>query len=161
MLRPCNFPGSTYLRQDPPQGFGVRFMIDEAGMVVAQMRFDSQKEGPPGHAHGGALAAVLDEAMGVAAFEAGRTGYTATMTTNYRAAVPLELLVDVRAWITRIERSKTFVTCELRLPDGSVAVEAHALFIMSEALQESIRGLVRARGQDSASSNDVARSEDH
>jgi acyl-coenzyme A thioesterase PaaI-like protein len=136
--RATRFPGSTYMRKPPPEGFGIQFQVNEDNSVIARFQFDAHKEGPPGFAHGGAVGAVLDEAMGTAAFEADRLGFTATMTVNYRAAVPLKTEVEVRARVERIDGSKTFTSAEIRLPNGDVAADSTGLFIVSEKLLEHI-----------------------
>jgi acyl-coenzyme A thioesterase PaaI-like protein len=53
------------------------------------VRFGPLAEGPPRHVHGGALAAVLDEAMGYAAWNAGRSVLAGTLNLRYRAPAPL------------------------------------------------------------------------
>lgn len=139
MQNPSQFPGSTYIRKQPPAGFGIQFWVLEDRTILATFAFDDGKEGPPGHAHGGAVAAVLDEAMGTAAFENQRLGFTATMTVNYRASVPLNTNVEVRARIDRIQGSKSFASAEIILPDGTIAADSTGMFIVSEKLWEHIR----------------------
>jgi acyl-coenzyme A thioesterase PaaI-like protein len=137
--RASRFPGSTLMRKSPPEGYGIQFQVNEDNSVSARFAFDPHKEGPPGFAHGGAVGAVLDEAMGTAAFEADRLGFTATMTINYRASVPLGVPVEVRARVDRIEGSKTFTSAEMLLSDGTIAADSSGVFIVSEKLLEHIR----------------------
>lgn len=50
-----------------PSGESVRiayFRGPAAGALYAKAWFGRETQGPPGHVHGGAMAAVLDEAMG-------------------------------------------------------------------------------------------------
>lgn len=136
--RPTRFPGSTFMRKLPPEGFGIQFQVNEDNTVFARFEFDAHKEGPPGFAHGGAVGAVLDEAMGTAAFESDRLGFTATMTVNYRASVPLKTQIEVRARVDRIEGSKTFTSAEMVLPDGEIAANSTGLFIVSAKLLDHI-----------------------
>jgi acyl-coenzyme A thioesterase PaaI-like protein len=137
MRPPKYFPGTHYMRGAPPVGFGVQFMTLDDNSVYARIQFDVSKEGPPGYAHGGAVATVLDEAMGAAAFEADRPGFTATMTINYRQSAPLNTDLEVRARVEKIEGNKTFVQGELLL-DGKIAAESQGLFIYSQQLAEMI-----------------------
>ena len=45
-------------------GMRLRFTADEAARTVAcRVRLPRRFEGPPGHAHGGIVATILDEAM--------------------------------------------------------------------------------------------------
>ncbi|MCU0513067.1 MAG: PaaI family thioesterase [Anaerolineae bacterium] len=138
MARPTRFPGSTFMRQPPPGGFGIQFLVNDDLTIFARFAFDAAKEGPPGYAHGGAVGAVLDEAMGTATFEAGRIGFTATMTVNYRAAVPLHTAVEVRGRVERVDGSKTHAAAEILLPDGSIAATSTGIFVKSEKLLEQV-----------------------
>ncbi|MDQ1296257.1 MAG: hypothetical protein QG611_235, partial [Bacteroidota bacterium] len=49
------------------------FKKDSDNSFVARVWFGPSTEGPPGHVHGGSMAAVLDEAMGASAWIAGHT----------------------------------------------------------------------------------------
>lgn len=133
-MKPPNFPGSKFIKRESPYGFGVTLEILENGSIGASFAFDEHKQGAPGVAHGGAISAVLDEAMGAAAYITGRAGVTITMTFNFKAPVPLDMLVKVRAWVERIEGKKTFTACSLTLADGSLAVEGSGIFYYSEKL---------------------------
>lgn len=52
--------------------------------LVGKIWFGPGAEGPPGHAHGGSMAAVLDEAMGAGAWLAGHAVVAAKLTINFR-----------------------------------------------------------------------------
>ena len=57
-----------------PDGDRLRvcyYRRDRDGALVGKIWFGPGAEGPPGHAHGGSMAAVLDEAMGAGAWLAG------------------------------------------------------------------------------------------
>ncbi|MGA1866407.1 MAG: PaaI family thioesterase [Thermoplasmatota archaeon] len=49
-------------------GVSVRYFLSDSGTLHAKVRFGERSMGPPGHVHGGAMATVLDEAMGIACF---------------------------------------------------------------------------------------------
>lgn len=132
------FPGSHYMRQDAPIGFGIRFEEMDDHSIFTCFQFDASKEGPPQHAHGGAVATVLDEAMGSAAFYAGRLGFTMTMTVNFRASAPLETDLIVRARVVGTDGKKTHVTAEMTMQDGTVIADSTGLFYTSEELRERI-----------------------
>ena len=44
-------------------GLRLRFLVDDSGAIVCHMRLAERFAGPPGHAHGGIIATLLDEAM--------------------------------------------------------------------------------------------------
>eukprot|EP00898_Chlorokybus_atmophyticus_P002459 jgi/Chlat1/3213/Chrsp22S03495 len=71
------------------------------GAMVAAALFGSGCEGPPGHAHGGALAALLDDLMGAALGSRGYVVRTRELTIRYRRPVPLNKPVRARAVIER------------------------------------------------------------
>lgn len=128
------FPGSRFIRRESPYGFGVSFIASSEGKVVASVVLDEHKQGAPGVAHGGATAAILDEAMGAAAFYAGRPSMTITMTVNYQRPVPINAPLQLEAWLERIEGKKTYTASRLLLSDGAVAATATAIFITNEDL---------------------------
>jgi acyl-coenzyme A thioesterase PaaI-like protein len=74
----------------------LRYFERPAGGLVALAAFGPLSEGAPGRAHGGAVLTALDEALGAAAWRAGRRVLTARLTTEFRLGVPLgaELLVE-------------------------------------------------------------------
>ena len=133
------FFGTNFVSRESPYGFGIRFFVsDEDGSIYAKTLFDRNKEGGPGILHGGAIAAVLDEAMGAACFSQEHPGFTVTMTYNYKTHIPLNVEVTLRAWVDKIEGRKAFAACEAILPDGTVAVTGEGIFIYSARLIEMI-----------------------
>ncbi len=116
--------GSTFLKT---LGFTLYYMDD--GTVSAQMSLETYVEGPPAHMHGGAIATLLDEAMGAAAHLGGYLVVAARLTFNYKRAVPLGVPVRVRAWVDRVENRKVYAASEIILPDDTVAVVGEGLFV--------------------------------
>jgi acyl-coenzyme A thioesterase PaaI-like protein len=120
---------------------GLRLHVDDAtlppdGVVVpdAEARgwctLDASATGPPGRAHGGIVATILDEALGWALMRAGRTGMTVVMEVSYQAAVPIGVELDVRARCVAIDGRKTTIEAELR--DGEqLLARAQAIFVAS------------------------------
>lgn len=121
--------GSLYVGGSKPCGFGAQFYANDAGEISATLTLDIEKQGPPGHAHGGSLATLLDEAMGIAAWYGGHRVLAVNLTIDFRRAVPLHETITVRGWIERAEGRKVYTSGELTLPDGTVAVEATGLFV--------------------------------
>jgi len=52
-------------------GIGVTWYAREDGSIFTDVTLTEAQQGPPGLAHGGASAALLDEAMGAAVWQAG------------------------------------------------------------------------------------------
>lgn len=110
-----------------PHSMGLHLWAKD-GRVVGTMRFDAFQEGGPGHAHGGAVATVLDDALGSVPMLLGRPSVTANLNVDYRAPVKLGITVQVTAWPIREDGRKCLVAGELRTGDTLLA-EATGLFI--------------------------------
>jgi hypothetical protein len=96
--------------------------------VVAHCTLGERYGGPPGRAHGGVVAALLDEVVGVAAYVAGATGMTAGLEVRYRRATPLGVPLTITArWVQRDGR-KSRATGEVRAGDA-VTADATAVLV--------------------------------
>lgn len=73
---------------------------------MARVWFGPSTEGPLGHVHGGSMAAVLDEAMGVSAWIAGQTVVAAKLAVKYRTMLPLGKVTTIEAWISSVKGKK-------------------------------------------------------
>lgn len=104
-----------------------RRQTDEA--FVAKAWFGPRTEGPPGHAHGGSIAAVLDEAMGAAAWFAGHAVVAARLTVDFRAMLPLETVVLIETRLDRVEGRKVHLVSRMTDPGGTLISEGSGLFI--------------------------------
>ncbi len=134
-----------------PRGQRVRiayYRRDDDGAIVAPCWFGPGCEGPPGHAHGGSLAAVLDEVMGVAAWNAGHAVVLARLVTENRAMLPLRVPVTATARVERVEGRKVTVRASIHDGDGSPFVESEGLFVTIglERFQEMFRQARQSTG---------------
>lgn len=118
-----------------PNGMGVQY-FQEGDKVRADFTFTHYHQGPPKHAHGGSLAAVLDEAMGAAVWLAGHSVVAANLELNYRKPVPLGVPVKVYAWAGEKGNRSVKAYGELRFEDGTVAVESRGVFVIAPHLFE-------------------------
>lgn len=75
----------------------------------ARIWFGPETEGPPEHAHGGSMAAVLDEVLGLAAWAAGYPIVVGNLNINFRNLLPLEQVVTVESEIVSAEGRKVMV----------------------------------------------------
>lgn len=99
------------------------------GALVGKVWFGPMCSGPPGYAHGGAAAAVLDESMGFAAWVAGHGCVGARITTTYRNLLPLGTVAQIEARVVDLKGSKVSLKSLLSGGDGTVFVEAKGLFL--------------------------------
>jgi acyl-coenzyme A thioesterase PaaI-like protein len=86
-------------------------------------------QGPPGHAHGGSLAAILDELMGLLLWRLGHKVVAVHLDFDYRHPTPLETPLKAESWIVDRGRRSITVASRLVLPDGSTAVEGKGVFV--------------------------------
>jgi uncharacterized protein (TIGR00369 family) len=108
---------------------GAQFYAEEDGSVEARVLIDARHEGPPGYAHGGALAALLDEAMGAAVWFSGVRVAAVHLSFDFKRAVPLGALAQVFGRVERREGRKVFTEGVILLPDGTVAARATGIFV--------------------------------
>jgi acyl-coenzyme A thioesterase PaaI-like protein len=102
----------------PGERLRVRYFLRaDDGRLVGKAWFGRGAQGPPGHAHGGAIAAVLDEAMGAAAWVAGHIAVAARLDTSFQRMLPLGTDATVEAWVEREAGRKIWTSG--RLLDGS------------------------------------------
>lgn len=98
--------------------------------VTREVRFPyrvgSACEGAPGHAHGGLLATIVDEAQGVLCHHLGYFVMTDNIYINYKQAVPLRAALEVRAWVTMVRRKRLYTRATICSPSGSVYLESKA-----------------------------------
>lgn len=100
----------------------------EADRVLGTAVFGQQYEGPPGHVHGGFVAAAFDEVLGMAQSLSGQSGMTGRLVVHYRKPTPLHRELTFEGKVERREGRKVFTTATLR--DGEVlCAEAEGLFI--------------------------------
>jgi acyl-coenzyme A thioesterase PaaI-like protein len=111
-----------------PQAPRLEFVELAPEGVVARCTLTAAHGGPPGKAHGGIVAGVLDEVLGVAAMLAGASGLTAGLDVRYRAATPYDSPLVVTARLTGRDGRKSFATGEIRAGD-TVTAEATAVLI--------------------------------
>lgn len=103
--------------------------LRDDGRVGTRVRFDERHQGAPAYAHGGAVAAVLDDAMGYVSFVVVRMFVTANLQVDYRRPVLLDHEYDVEAWATSVEGRKVHVAAELR-DDRGIVAEATGLMVV-------------------------------
>lgn len=131
--RPTRRRGSYYLTDlSNPHGLHLTLQFrQEEGRHIAYVAFTLPVyvEGPPGHAHGGIPATIIDELMGTAAWFAGFKVVTANMSFDYHAPVPLETSLTAEGWVVETRGKKVYTAGKLSLPNGQKAVTGRGLFI--------------------------------
>ena len=111
----------------------------EFGAISGTATFTEPYEGPPGHVHGGYIAASFDEVLGMTQSLTGRPGMTGTLTIKYRAPTPLHQEIVYRGWVDRIEGRKIFTKGTSHIGE-TLCAEAEAVFLsMPTELMDKLR----------------------
>ena len=113
------------------------------GRVIATAVFGAAFEGPPGHVHGGFVAAAFDEVLGFAQALTGNPGMTAGLTIRYRRPTPLRTALRFDAGVDRVEGRKIFASGTL-VAGETVTAEAEGIFVSIDA--DSFKALVGETG---------------
>ena len=107
--------------------------------LYAKAWFGAKTMGPPGHVHGGAMAATLDEAMGAVCWMNGHHVVAATITISFLSMLPIETETIVEATIERVEGRKIHLRSKLKDPSGRIVTEGSGLFIVLK--EEALKAL--------------------
>jgi uncharacterized protein (TIGR00369 family) len=109
---------------DNRSGLRLKFFTAEDGSIVCHPRLARRFAGPPGHAHGGIIATLLDEAMSKANRARGVVAMTRQMEVQYLRPVPLGAPLTLTA--RHLNAHGRRQTCEAALADGAGQVLATA-----------------------------------
>ncbi len=94
----------------------------------ATATFGSAYEGPPGHVHGGWVAAAFDEVLGYVQSLGGNPGMTGRLTVHYRRPTPLHVELRFEARLVREEGRKIFTEAQVYVGE-TLTAEAEGLFV--------------------------------
>ncbi|MBL8056777.1 MAG: PaaI family thioesterase [Anaerolineales bacterium] len=129
-----------------PFGLHLHFYDNGDDEVWADVTIGQNHQGFPGVAHGGVVAAILDEAGGrvMMTRNGQRMGMTAKLDVRYRQPVPLD--TPLRVVGRRIKDRGRLVSAhaELRTPAGQVLAEAEVLSAEIDLTQLAMDDLDRA-----------------
>jgi uncharacterized protein (TIGR00369 family) len=116
---------------DNPEGMHLKFHLNEEGKrFVCNFRLSRRYTGPPGHAHGGIIATILDEAMGKVNKLRNAVALTSEMTVHYLKPVPLGKPLVVEGWEKTVRGRVHTNVAEIRAEDGQVLARSSGKFIV-------------------------------
>lgn len=110
-------------------GMGITWYQKDDRSIFSEVTFSLAQQGPPGYVHGGAIAALLDEAMGLAVWFADYRVVTVNLNITYRRPVPLGEKTLIVAHISGKENPQFFTKGEIFLANGTTAVTAFGTFV--------------------------------
>ncbi|MEX2194456.1 MAG: PaaI family thioesterase [Thermoleophilaceae bacterium] len=120
-------PNCLACGSENPCGLGLHAHID-GDRIRGEVTIDKRHEGAPGFVHGGALATVLDDAVGSLLIILRRPAVTAKLEVNYRSPAFIDRMFEVEAWVDRTEGRKLHLAGEMR-DGGEVVADCAALFL--------------------------------
>lgn len=124
------FPFSPIIGLYSPLAAPVECEIRD-GVVHGTATLGAAYEGPPGCVHGGVIAEIFDEVLGIANIAAGVGAMTGTLTIVYRSPTPLLTELRFRGETVAIEGRKIRTKGTLHVGDRLCA-EAEGIFITVE-----------------------------
>src|SRR6185436_862390 len=107
----------------PPVVLGV-----EGDVVRGTVTFGAAYEGPPGHVHGGFIAATFDEVLGFAQSMTGNPGMTGTLSIRYRKPTPLHREIALTGRVVKVEGRKIYAAGDMRVGE-TLTAEAEGIFV--------------------------------
>ncbi len=136
-----SFDNSPLMGLSNPLAPPLRLEV-QADKVVGTVVCGSAYEGPPGHVHGGYVAAMFDELLGLTQSLSGKHGMTGRLTVHYRSPTPLHTELRMEGTLDRSSGRK--ILCSGRMYAGRVlCAEAEGLFITVDF--EKLRGMIAER----------------
>ncbi|MHB8262310.1 MAG: PaaI family thioesterase [Acidimicrobiales bacterium] len=106
----------------------VKVNIHSNGKVTGTVWLGTAYQGPPGCVHGGIIAAIFDELLGLANFAAGSPAMTGTLYIRYRKPTPLWHTLELTANIKEKGSRKTIAAGQL-FYNGELTAEAEGIFV--------------------------------
>jgi uncharacterized protein (TIGR00369 family) len=106
---------------------GLRMYVAD-DRIRGTVTLDRRHEGAPGYAHGGAVATLLDDALGSLLHLLRIPAVTAKLEIDYRRPALIGHEFEVEAWVERMDGRKLHFAGELR-DGGEVIANALGLFL--------------------------------
>mgnify|MGYP001061002430 CR=1 FL=1 len=131
LIHQGNIFGDNFVRGDASgKRICIQYYFRESdGSIMAKVLFGPEAQGPPGHVHGGCIAAVLDESMGIASWMAGHIVVAAGLNIKFRKMVPLGAPCTIETRVVKVTGRKVKMGAKLLTRSGRVLAEGEAMFI--------------------------------
>lgn len=97
-----------------------------------------QYEGPPYSVHGGMVAALFDQLLGVGQKLTGQPGFTGTLTTRYLKPTPIATELRLVGWVDRVEGRKNMLVGEMWAGDVKTATCEGIFISVSSEMYEAL-----------------------
>lgn len=116
--------------KDNPDGMNLKFYLDEEGRrAICEFKLSRRYTGPPGHAHGGIIATILDEAMGKVNKFRSVVALTKSMEIDYMKPVPLGKKLTVTGREREVNGRTHINVAEITNETGEILARSTGTFI--------------------------------
>jgi acyl-coenzyme A thioesterase PaaI-like protein len=128
--RPADFfPYSPVVGPLNPVAPPVELEMTEDGRAVGTVTLTEPYNGPPWDlTHGGVVALIFDELLGIAGIAGAGGGFTGRLTVRYHRPTPIGQAIALEAHVTDVRGRKIKVEGTMHA-DGILTAEAEGLFI--------------------------------
>ena len=111
--------------------FGLQLELERQadGSVAGRFFVKQDHQGPPGFAHGGVIAAALDEAGALVAGDGDQVAITSRLEIDFRDPAPVGDFVALEASVEREEGPRRWVTAVARGQDGAELATGRGEFV--------------------------------
>jgi uncharacterized protein (TIGR00369 family) len=114
---------------DNSAGLQLEFFVDADLNVVCQVNLAARFAGPPGHAHGGIIATLLDEAMSKANRARNILAMTRHIAVDYIRPIPLATPLTLTAQHLEVHGRKHHCTARIADASGEILATGKAVFV--------------------------------
>jgi uncharacterized protein (TIGR00369 family) len=116
--------------KDNANGMQLEFYFDvDAHKSVCEFNLGARYQGPPGHAHGGIIATILDEAMGKVNKLRNVLALTKSMNVEYKRPVPLNHVLTVTGREQQVTGREHTNIAEITNDKGEVLARSVGVFV--------------------------------
>ena len=113
--------------------FGLQLEVERSEDGVEGRFFVKQDhQGRPGYAHGGVIAAALDETMALLAFDRGTFALTGRLEVDLRAPAPVGAFVSVKGRLVEEGERTLVLAAQAAGEDGRPLASAKGTFVRVE-----------------------------
>ena len=116
--------------KDNRDGMKLKFYLDEESRcTICEFKLSRRYTGPPGHAHGGIIATILDEAMGKVNKFRSVVALTKSMEIEYMKPVPLGKKLTVTGREREVNGRTHINVAEITNENGEILARSTGTFI--------------------------------
>ncbi|XP_006861769.1 PREDICTED: acyl-coenzyme A thioesterase THEM4 [Chrysochloris asiatica] len=116
----------------------VMFYNEDEKRMVCLFQGGPYLQGAPGFAHGGSLAAMMDETFSKTAYLAGEGLFTLSLNLRFKNLIPVGSLAVLNVEVEKIEDQKIYISCTAQSRDQqTIYAKSSAVFLQLQLEEDS------------------------